>query len=108
MTKNITKKAVLEAAKSSSVNEALKKLFPEYFQDTLAINEGTFDYSGDFFLERFSKKAFGDSRAIQIANRSELGNIARYRSLYVFHDYTVKVRECTNGIGTTIEIHHSK
>jgi len=103
----ITKEAVLRAAEKSTPQDALKELFPEYFEeDTLAIKEGVFQSFRDDNLVEFCKKAFGDSDAIKIANSVERNNKARFRSLVVNEDYRVVVRPSTLYPDyTTIEIH---
>ena len=103
----ITKEAVLRAAEKSTPQEALKELFPEYFEeDTLAIKEGVFQSFCDDNLVEFCKKAFGDSDAIQIAHGVEHNNKASLRSLVVNEDYRVVVRPSTLYPDyTTIEIH---
>jgi hypothetical protein len=102
----ITKEAVLKAAEKSTPKEALKELFPEYFEeDTLAIKKGAFSSREDDNLMAFSLKSLGDSYAIQISNWAEKNNPARFRSLYVSEVYEVKVRPSTKLGGTTIEIH---
>lgn len=107
---NITKEAVLRAAKKSTPEEALKELFPQYFEeeDTLAIKKGTFSGGKDDNLMAFCEKAFDDRAAILIANGLANRNQARLRSLYVSSIYEVRVLPSTPAIGTTIEIHHRK
>lgn len=104
---NITKEAVLRAATKETPQEALKELFPQYFEeeDTLAIKKGAFSSREDDNLMAFSLKSLGDSYAIQISNWAEKNNPARFRSLYVSEVYEVKVRPSTKLGGTTIEIH---
>ena len=65
----ITKEAVLRAAEKSTPQEALKELFPEYFEeDTLAIKEGVFQLFCDDNLVEFCKKAKYDSILEDISN----------------------------------------
>lgn len=106
----ITKEAVLRAAEKSTPQEALKELFPEYFEeDTLAIKKGVFDCVIVQSLVDFCKMAFNNPVAIVVADESEEGNPARLRSLGVSSDYEVVVRPSTqNKSRTTIEIHHRK
>lgn len=107
----ITKEAVLKAAENSTPQEALKELFPQYFEeeDTLAIKKGVFDSPFDQGLCDFCLKAFGNEFAILIARGSEHGNPAKLRSLIVSSGYKVLVRPSThNKSRTTIEIHRRK
>lgn len=105
----ITKEAVLRAAEKSTPQEALKELFPEYFEeDTLAIKKGVFASGYDEGLVSFCEKAFDNHNAIQIADVVEEGNPTRFRSLCVHPHYEVKVRPSTHYGYTTIEIHHRK
>ena len=107
---NITKEAVLRAATKGTPEEALKELFPQYFEeeDTLAIKKGVFDSGHYHNLGAFCRKAFGDETAIMVARHSENGTPAYERSLVVDKAYSVVVRKSTHGNKTTIEIHRRK
>lgn len=106
----ITKEAVLKAAEKSTPQEALKELFPEYFEeDTLAIRKGVFSSSFVPGLCEFCAMAFNNPIAIVVADGSEDGTPAQLRSLGVSSDYDVVVRPSTHVKSrTTIEIHHRK
>lgn len=103
----ITKEKVLDAAsKCSTAKQTLQVLFPEAFEveDKNAFKKDVFDCSFDSSLAAFCSRAFGNDKAIQIADAAAYSSDHRLRSFYLEERYVAKIIDGQGG-GQIITIH---